>query len=85
MKTEDVESTLRAKGRIPVREYVRHRVRYFCDGAIFGSREFVDEMFRAMKDQLGQERDGGARRMRGVKEELFCFRDLRVNLFGKVG
>ena len=85
LKTEDVESTLRAKGRIPVREYVRRRVRYFCDGAIFGSREFVDEMFRAMKDRLGQERDDGARRMRGVKEELFCFRDLRVNLFGKVG
>jgi hypothetical protein len=34
-----VEEVLRRKGRLPVSEYGRCRVRYFCDGLVLGGRE----------------------------------------------
>jgi len=71
---------LEAKGRLPVSEYVRCRVRYFCDGAIFGSREYVEEMFGAMRERFGPKRKSGARRMKGVEEELFALRNLRLKV-----
>jgi len=80
LKQEEVAAVLEAKGRLPVSEYVRCRVRYFCDGAIFGSREYVEEMFGAMRERFGPKRKSGARRMKGVEEELFALRNLRLKV-----
>ncbi len=66
----------------PVGEYLRCRVRYFCDGAVFGSREFVEGIFQAHRGHFGEKRKSGARRLRGVHEEMFAMRDLRVGVFG---
>jgi REP element-mobilizing transposase RayT len=81
----DREAVLRMilrRGRIRVDEYLRCRVRYFSDGAVFGSREFVDEKFGRFRGHFSPARQSGARRMRGVDSELFTARDLRVNVFG---
>lgn len=83
LKTEQVEEVLKSKGVLPAREYVRCRVRYFCDGAILGSRGFVEEMFGEMRERFGPKRKTGARRMKGVKEKLFALRNLRVSVFGE--
>lgn len=80
-----VEKALKAKERLPVTDYVRCRVRYFSDGAIFGSRQFVEEMFGAMRSQFDPNRKTGARRMKGVSQELYSLRDLQVRVFGKRG
>ena len=64
-------------------EVLMRRIAHFTRRVMFGSREFVDEMFVAMKDRLGPGKRGGARRMRGVKEPLFSLRNLRVNLVGQ--
>ena len=83
LKHEEVLLVLAAKGRLPLGQYLRCRVRYFCDGAVFGSREYVEEVFRTFRDRFGAKRKEGARRMRGLAEaELFTLRDLRVNVFG---
>jgi hypothetical protein len=86
LKAEAVAGVLRAKGRLPVREYVRCRVRYFCDGAVFGSREFVEGVFRGMRERFGPRRRSGARAMRGLEAEegsgLYTVRDFRRNVFG---
>jgi hypothetical protein len=64
-------------------EYLRCRVRYFCDGAVLGSREFVEEIFRGYRERFGPRRKTGARRMRGLAEEaLYALRDLRKGVFG---
>ena len=64
--------------------YLRCRVRYFCDGAVFGGREFVEGIFRACRDRFGPKRRSGARSMRGLADSaLFTARDLRLNLFGE--
>jgi REP element-mobilizing transposase RayT len=81
---EAVMEVLRNRGRLPMRAYVRCRVRYFCDGAIFGSRGFVEEMFEVYRDRFGTKRTSGARRMRGLaqEDELFVLRDLQTHVFG---
>jgi putative transposase len=83
LRREAVLKVLREKGKLPLGAYLRCRVRYFCDGAVFGSREFVEGMFRARRGWFGERRKSGARKMRGLLEgELFTVRDLRVDVFG---
>ena len=83
LKHEEVLQVLRAKGRLGLGSYLRCRVRYFCDGAVLGSREFVEGVFRKNRRWFGERRKAGARRMRGLAGlELFTVRDLRVNVFG---
>jgi hypothetical protein len=74
---------LRAKGRLGLGSYLRCRVRYFCDGAVLGSRGFVEEVFRRNRRWFGERRKAGSRKMRGLADiELFTVRDLRVDVFG---
>ena len=59
-----------------------HRVRYFTDGAVIGSKAFVNEAFRCSRDRFPASRKDGARRMRGGGQgsagQLWSLRDLRV-------
>jgi len=74
---------LAEKGRLSTAEYLRCRVRYFCDGAVFGSRDFVEGIFRSSRERFGPKRKSGARPMRGLEEGgLFTLRALRINVFG---
>jgi hypothetical protein len=83
LKHEEVLKVLKAKGRLGLGAYLRCRVRYFCDGAVLGSRGFVEEVFGRNRGWFGEKRKAGARRMRGLAgSELFTVRDLRVNVFG---
>jgi len=76
-------AVLKAKGRMGLGDYLRCRVRYFCDGAVLGSRGFVEEVLRKNRGWFGEKRKAGARKMRGLAGlELFTVRDLRVNVFG---
>jgi REP element-mobilizing transposase RayT len=79
---ETVLEVLRTKGRLPMTDYLRARVRYFCDGTVFGSRGFVEGIFGAYRGRFGPKRKNGARRLRGLQTELYALRDLRVDLFG---
>ena len=85
-KGEGVAKVLAAKGRLPLGEYLRCRVRYFRDGAVLGGKEFVETIFRAYRERFGPKRKDGARRLRGVEDpkegRLFCLRDLKSRVFG---
>jgi hypothetical protein len=60
------------------------RVRYFTDGAVIGSREFVNEAFASARERFGPQRKDGARVMRGngaaAKGFLWSARDLRKGI-----
>lgn len=60
------------------------RVRYFTDGAVIGSKEFVNEAFASARERFGPKRKDGARAMRGngsgAKGQLWSMRDLRVRV-----
>ena len=62
---------------------LRHRVRYFTDGAVIGSKEFVNEAFDSARDRFSGTRKDGARRMRGnaaAARDLWSMRALRVGI-----
>ena len=75
---ERVHEVVKAKGKLPMTEYLRCRVRYFVDGVALGSRAFVDEIFQKERWRFGKRRKDGARRMRWLEGvPLFTLRDLR--------
>jgi REP element-mobilizing transposase RayT len=63
---------------------LRCRVRYFTDGAVIGSKEFVNEAFAAARERFSVKRKDGARRMRGngapAAGVLWSVRDLRLRV-----
>ena len=63
---------------------LRCRIRYFTDGAVIGSKKFVNEAFASARDRFGPKRKDGARAMRGdgrvKKGQLWSLRDLRVRI-----
>jgi hypothetical protein len=83
LKREEVLKVLAANGRLGLMDYVKCRVRYFSDGLVLGSREFVERVFWLKRGWFGAGRKEGARRMRGLEgAELYTVRDFRRNVFG---
>jgi REP element-mobilizing transposase RayT len=68
-------------GGLPIGVMLRCRVRYFTDGAVIGSRLFVNEAFACARERFGERRKDGARAMRGdasaARGLLWSMRDLR--------
>ena len=60
------------------------RIRYFTDGAVIGSKSFVNEAFLSARERFSEKRKDGARKMRsvgnGVEGALWSARDLRVRI-----
>jgi hypothetical protein len=74
----------REDGELGFGKMLRCRVRYFTDGAVIGSRAFVNEAFTAARERFSEKRKDGARTMRGAgsgaKGVLWSVRDLRVRV-----
>jgi hypothetical protein len=75
---------LEAGRNVALGKMLRWKVRYFTDGAVIGSRAFVDGLFEQCRDRFGANRKSGARAMRGgviaARRVLWSLRDLRVNI-----
>jgi len=56
----------------------------FTDGAVIGSKAFVNEVFEGARERFSAKRKDGARKMRGAATAaagvLWTARDLRVRL-----
>ena len=65
-KREEVLAVVAARGRLELETYLRLKVRYFADGAVLGTRGFVDGVFTALRERFGAKRADGARRMGGL-------------------
>ncbi len=76
--TESVRAVLAARGKLSPAELVRLRVRYFTDGVILGSKEFVDGIFTAQRDQFSPKRKDGARRITESAAPFYALRRLRL-------
>lgn len=76
---EKVRQVLEEGGRLPKAEVLRCRVRYFSDGVVLGSREYVEGIYRRYRNEFGLKRKSGARAMRcGDWGGLCTMRDLRL-------
>ncbi len=71
-------------GELSLGRMLRCRVRYFTDGAVIGSRGFVNEAFVAARERFGPRRKDGARKLRGSAAAaaglLWSARDLRQGI-----
>ena len=86
-KKEDVEAELEQLERsrdVALAQMLRCRVRYFSDGAVIGSRAFVDGVFRACRERFGRNRKDGARKLCGsataAAGALWSARDLKKGI-----
>ena len=82
---ESILEVLKNGGHLEPAEVLRLRLRYFSDGLVFGSREYVNGIFEEFRDRFGPSRTTGARVMRGIGSmlgDLTTARDLRVRLLG---
>jgi putative transposase len=63
LESEDNETVLKDL-RMP--KLLCCRIRYFTDGAVIGSKEFVNEAFASARNRFEAKRKDGARKMRGA-------------------
>jgi putative transposase len=81
LESAENETVLKEQGIARMR---RCRVRCFTDGAVIGSRMFVDEAFQQARSRFGSKRKDGARRMKGNASPaaglLWSLRDLRTEI-----
>jgi len=80
--TEAARKTLAEKGQLSPAELVRLRVRYFTDGVILGSKEFVESLFNENRDHFSPKRKSGARRITESDSGLYSLRQLRKRPVG---
>ena len=80
------------RGQLPefrMAKMLRYRVRYFTDGAVIGSKEFVNEAFAGARERFSEKRKDGARQLRGNAKAaagtLWSLRDLRVGIESSQG
>ena len=77
---EEIQAVLAKGGELDLFDALRCRVRYFCDGALFGSRPFVEGFFESHREHFGATRQSGARKLAGIRApDLFVARALQVN------
>jgi len=81
LESEGTETVLPDLG---MAKMLRCRVRYFTDGAVIGSKEFVNEAFANARERFGAKRKDGARKLKGgaaaASGVLWSVRDLRVGV-----
>jgi REP element-mobilizing transposase RayT len=81
LESKDNETVLKDLG---MAKMLRCRIRYFTDGAVIGSKEFVNEAFAGARDRFGPKRKDGARKLRGpgaaASGSLWSLRDLRKGI-----
>ncbi len=53
---EEVKKVVEEGGKLAMGDVLRCRVRYFTDGVVLGSREYVDEVFRKHRGEFGVKR-----------------------------
>ncbi len=84
MSQEQAAKETRSSGDIPLARMLRHRIKYFTDGAVIGSREFVNETFANARERFGANRKNGARKMKGsgapASSLLWSLRDLKKGI-----
>ena len=81
---EEIDAVRKNQGRLPRHEYLRLRVRYFTDGAILGSKAFVESIFQARRQWFSPKRVTASRPLRGLNKDdpLRSARALQVRPLG---
>jgi putative transposase len=67
---------------LPLSDALRCRIRYFTDGAVLGSKDFIQSWFRQSRPRLHPHASPNAKLLRGLPgKELSVYRGLRDQVF----
>lgn len=79
-----LQQVVRARGQLPQHEVLRCRIRYFSDGAVLGSREFIQKYLSAYRTETGRRSRTAPRPLPRVTDwgDLATLRGLRRSAFG---
>jgi len=79
LEPETIRRELAQGAKLSLAEVLRLRVRYFSDGVVLGSQNYVNEVFAEFRERFGPRRKSGARPLRGLPALSFLtsLRDLR--------
>jgi putative transposase len=78
VSVESARTVLAVGGKLSAAELVRLRVRYFTDGVVLGSKEFVEGIFDAQRERFSPKRKQGSRRISESAEPFYALRRLRI-------
>ena len=78
MNRAKVLAELRDGKALSKADLLRCRVRYFSDGLVLGSRDFVEKAFHEKREWFGPKRKSGARGLPVEGADLYSLRDLKV-------
>ena len=82
MDRETVKKVVEQEGELSPSQVLRARVRYFTDGMVLGSKEYVNLVFERHRGLFSKKRTSGARSMKGLsKSGMMVIRDLRKDVF----
>ena len=81
---EEFQRVIREKGKLPLADLLRCRLRYLGDGGILGSREFVETQLAAYRRKVGPRPRTAPRRLPSWWDygELYTMRALRGSTVG---
>jgi REP element-mobilizing transposase RayT len=81
----EFEAVIKARGKLPLADVLLCRIRYFNDGAVLGSRAFVDSHLARYRQQTGRCQQRNVHQIPPVADwgELVALRPLRRNPFGR--
>jgi putative transposase len=75
---ERVKEVVANRGKLTLGEFLMCRVRHMSEGAIFGTKGFVDRMLGRHREVFGSRRKTGARRLRFLESgEYYTLKDIR--------
>ncbi|MCF7708932.1 MAG: transposase, partial [Verrucomicrobia bacterium] len=78
LSREQIKEVLDKDGRLEMWEVLRLRVRYFSDGLVLGSKEYVEGVFEEYRERLGVKREEGAKELKPkVFEGMAVMREQR--------
>lgn len=80
---EKARRVLASGGKVTLPEALRCRIRYFSDGAVLGSKAYVENWHVANRAWQNPKRRAGPKALNGSEwGELTVYRNLRKNVFG---
>ncbi len=83
VSAESARAVRAAGGKLSSAELVRHRVRYFTEGIILGSKEFVEGVFTAQRDRFSPRRKVGAKRIAESEGAFYTLRHFSTKPVGE--
>ena len=76
---EQVRQVVTGGGTLPLTTLMRCRVRYFTDGVVLGTRQFVEDVFQRHRGCFSAKRTSGARKVKHA-DGLYAARRLRLEV-----